>query len=130
MTENSLAGLRVLIIEDESMIAMMIEDTLAVLGCTVVGVASRLKEAMSKISSLSFDVVILDVNLNGSQTYPVAEALAGRAIPFVLATGYGAGGVPEAFRGVPILAKPFQQRDLQRSLAAALAGSPHSGASP
>jgi CheY-like chemotaxis protein len=122
VNETSLEGLRVLIIEDEAMIAMAIEDTLAAFGCTVAGVASRLEDALSTISSLLFDIAILDVNLNGRHTYPVAETLARNGVPFVLATGYGAAAIPEAFRSFPILAKPFRRADLKRSLAAALAG--------
>lgn len=121
MTETSHKGLRVLIIEDESMVAMLIEDMLADLGCTIAGVASRLDEAMGKVSSLAFDAAILDVNLNGSLTHPVAEALVERGTPFILATGYGASGVPETLRRVPVLTKPFYQRDLEQALAAALA---------
>jgi CheY-like chemotaxis protein len=124
VTENSLSGLRVLIIEDESMVIMLLEDTLADFGCTVAGVASRVDDAMSKISTLTFDIAILDVNLNGDRSDALAEALAGRGIPYLFVTGYGAGGVPEPFRGVPILAKPFHRGDLERILAA-LADSLH-----
>jgi CheY-like chemotaxis protein len=124
VTENSLSGLRVLIVEDESMVTMLLEDTLAEFGCTVVGVASRVNEAVSKVSSLAFDVVILDVNLNGDRSDPVAEALAMRGIPYLFVTGYGAGGVPEPFQDAPILAKPFHRSELERALAA-LAGSLH-----
>ena len=118
---TGIQGLRVLIVEDESLVSMLIEDTLADIGCTVVGVASRLDEALRKVSSLAFDLAILDVNLNGSETSPVAEALGKRGTPFILATGYGPGGIPESFKGAPILAKPFGQSDLERVLAAALA---------
>lgn len=96
-----LKGLRVLIIEDESMVTMLIEDTLADLGCAVVGSASRLDEAMAKASSLECNAAILDVNLNGSHTYAVADVLAARGIPFIFATGYGAAGLPAGSRGAP-----------------------------
>jgi len=122
VAESGFNGLRVLIIEDESIVAMLLEDALADLGCSVVGIASRLDEAMGKVSSLAFDAAILDVNLNGFQTYLVAEALTQRGIPFVLSTGYGTAGLPEVFQDVPLLGKPFQQSDLQRTLAAALSG--------
>ncbi len=117
----SFGELRILIIEDESMITMLLEDTLADMGCQVVAVASQLDEAMEKAASLDFDVAILDVNLNGSQSYPVAEALVKRSIPFVFTTGYGAAGVPEKFRQVPLLPKPFQPGDLENAVAAAFA---------
>ena len=123
MTEKSLAGLRILIIEDESLISMLIEDTVAEIGCEVVGIAARLDDAMRKLSSLSFDVVILDVNLHGCKTYPIAETLVARSVPFIFATGYGAVGLPEAFREIAVLQKPFRRIDLQRALVAALTSS-------
>jgi CheY-like chemotaxis protein len=119
-TGPGLAGRRVLVVEDESMVTMLLQDFLEDMGCEVVGVASRLKEALEKIDSLTFDVAILDVNLNGQQTLPVAQALltGGRAIVF--ATGYAATTVPPEFRAVPILQKPFQQQDLERAMRTAL----------
>lgn len=122
MTDKSLDGVRVLVVEDEAMVTMLIEDILADLGCTVVGIAARIEEAISMATSLGFDVAILDVNLEGFRTEPVAEVLAERGIPFAFATGYGPGGVPDAFRGAPILSKPFDEVQLQRTLTAALAG--------
>jgi len=122
-TGPGLAGRRVLVVEDESMVTMLLQDFLDDMGCEVVGVASRLKEALEKIDSLTFDVANLDVNPNGQQTLPVAQTLltGGRAIVF--ATGYAATTVPPEFRAVPILQKPFQQQDLERAMRAALAAS-------
>jgi CheY-like chemotaxis protein len=120
MREVELAGQRVLVIEDESLVTMFIQDTLADIGCEVVGSASRFDEAVTKAAGLSFDVAILDVNLNGQQTFPIAEALSKRGIAFVWATGYGEGGLPDSLKA-PVLPKPFQQRDLERALRAALA---------
>lgn len=128
LLEHPLSGRRVLIVEDESMVTMLIEDTLADIGCDIAGTASRLDEAFEKISSLSFDAVILDVNLNGRQTYAVAEMLARKGVPFLFATGYDKLDLPEPFRGVPILAKPFRERDLEEALMAALKlGGPNEG---
>jgi CheY-like chemotaxis protein len=115
-----LAGRRVLVVEDESMVTMLLQDFLEDMGCEVAGVASRLKEALEKIDALTFDVAILDVNLDGQQTLPVAQALLAHDRRFVFATGYGATTVPPEFRAVPILQKPFQQQDLERALRAAL----------
>ena len=115
-----LDGRRVLVIEDESLVAMLIQDTLADIGCEVVGSASRFAEAISKASGLSFDVAILDVNLNGQQTFPIAEALSERGVAFVWATGYGEESLPESLKA-PVLPKPFRQQDLERALRAALA---------
>ncbi|SRR5579871_585535 len=119
--ERNLAGLRVFVIEDESLVTMLIEDTLADIGCLVAGTAARLDEAMEKATSLDFDLAIVDVNLNGAQTYPLAEALANKGIPLVFATGYGTAGIPNELRHVPLLSKPFHQRDLESALAKALA---------
>jgi CheY-like chemotaxis protein len=116
-----LAGRRVLVVEDESMVTMLLQDFLEDMGCEIVGVASRLKEALEKSDTLTFDVAVLDVNLNGQQTLPVAQALLARGRAFVFATGYAATTVPAEFRAVPILQKPFQQEDLERALRAALA---------
>jgi CheY-like chemotaxis protein len=115
------AGRSVLIVEDEPMIAMLIEDILGILGCAIAGVALRFEDAVDKASSLSFDVAILDINLNGHQSYPLAEILRAREIPFVFASGYDKDSLPQALHGVPFLSKPFTLRDLQQALQAALA---------
>jgi CheY-like chemotaxis protein len=118
---NELSNRRVLVVEDESMVSMLLEDMLAEMGWEVIGLASRFKEASEKANSLSFDVAILDVNLNGDQTYPIAEDMVKLGHRFVFATGYGPGTVPPAFDHVPVLHKPFQLQDLARVLNAALA---------
>ena len=117
---NRPASWRVLLIEDESLVAMLLEDALTVVGCRVIAIASRFEDAEQKARSLSFDVAVLDVNLNGKQTLRIAEVLFDRGIPFVFATGYGVGFLPEHLRNVPVLQKPFQQHDLERVLHAAL----------
>ena len=114
------SGLRVLVVEDEAMIAMMIEDMLGDLGFTVVAIASRLDEAVEKASSLAFDVALLDVNLHGHPSLPVAETLSRRRIPFVFATGYRDTFLPDPLRSAPVLAKPFQRDDLRRALLEAI----------
>jgi CheY-like chemotaxis protein len=118
--ETDLAGQRVLVVEDEALVMMLLEDTLVDAGCEIAGVASRVDEALEKAASLSFDVAILDVNLNGRQTFDVARCLASRGIPFVFATGYGPASLLADFRNVPILQKPFQQQDLEAALRQAL----------
>ena len=121
MTENRLSGLNVLIVEDESLVAMLIEDTLGDLGCRVAGMASRIDDALDKAVSLPLDIAILDVNLHGQQTAAVAEILKKRGVPFLFATGYGVGGLPRGFSDTPILQKPFHEADLERVLKQALA---------
>jgi CheY-like chemotaxis protein len=118
---HGIAGRSIFIVEDESMVAMLIEDFLADLGCEVAGVASRLDEAAEKISVLAFDAAIVDINLNGDQTYPLAELLRKKGRPFVFATGYGTVGLPEALNGVPVISKPFDLHDLEKALTSALA---------
>jgi CheY-like chemotaxis protein len=120
-TAHDLAGRRVLVIEDESMVMMLLQDMLEDIGCVVADSASRLQEAIEKARSLTFDVAILDVNLNGERTFPIAEVLAARGVRFVFATGYGVANLPPGFSERPVLQKPFQQHELERVLRAALA---------
>ena len=103
------------------MIRMLIEDMLTDLGFAVAAEASKVHEALAAVQSADIDVAILDVNLSGETTGPVAEALAARGTPFVFATGYGEHGLPEQFRDRPLLKKPFQIETLKRMLDAALA---------
>jgi len=121
-TVPDLSGLRVLLVEDEALIVMLVEDALADVGCEIAGVASRFDDAFTKAQTLDFDVAILDVNLNGLRTFPIAEAIMARGIPFVFATGYGATSVPDGLNAVPILQKPFVSSDLERALRQALGG--------
>jgi CheY-like chemotaxis protein len=116
-----LAGLRVLLVEDESLIVMLIEDALDDLGCEVAAVASRFDDAVAKAQALDFDMAILDVNLNGMRTFPIAEIIRSRGIALVFATGYGAMSIPEEFQAVPVLQKPFAMPELERALHTALA---------
>lgn len=115
-----MSALRVLVIEDEMTIAMMIEDMLAELGHDVVGAASRLKQAIAVAAEGDFDLAILDVNLDGRPSFPVAEILRGRGVPFLFATGYGAAGVDPAFAEAVVLRKPFLQGDLDQAIRRAL----------
>ena len=113
-------GLRILVVEDELMISMLVEDMLAELGHEVAGTAASIEEASRLARSGDFDGALLDVNLNGSTVDAVADALVGRNIPFVFTTGYGQQGVPEAYRDRPMLQKPYQIEQLSRALARAL----------
>ncbi|HEX8444805.1 MAG TPA: response regulator [Allosphingosinicella sp.] len=109
--------LRVLIVEDEMLVAMNIEDMLLDLGHEVAGLAGRLAPALSLASEAELDLAMLDVNLAGEQSFPVADILIGRGIPFLFATGYGIKGIPEAYRDRPVLQKPFRAQDLGEALA-------------
>jgi CheY-like chemotaxis protein len=104
--------LRVLVVEDEMLVAMNIEDMLLDLGHEVAGLASRLEPALQLAAEGTFDLAMLDVNLAGQPSFPVADVLIGRGIPFLFATGYGVKGIAEAYRDRPVLQKPFRARDL------------------
>lgn len=107
-----LGGLRVLVVEDDAMLAMALEMTLSDLGCEVVGLASCLADAVPLAREAAIDGAILDVNLAGEKVYPVADILAARQIPFVFATGYGSAGLRECDRTRPVLQKPYELRNL------------------
>ena len=113
--------LRILIVEDEMLVAMNIEDMLLELGHEVAGIASRLDPALALARDGAFDVAMLDVNLAGDRSFPVADLLAERGIPFLFATGYGLGGIDEKYRDRAVLQKPFRAADLAAALEA-LAG--------
>ena len=119
-SDRPLDGVRVLVVEDEALVAMLLEDMLCDLGCVVVAVAGSVAEAVDQASAAALDAAILDVNLGTQSSAPVAEALAARKVPFVFATGYGESGVPEGFRGRPALQKPYGMQDVARLLAQAV----------
>jgi CheY-like chemotaxis protein len=110
-------SLRVLLVEDEMMVAMLLEDMLAELGHSVIGIASRADEATERAGTADIDAAILDLNLNGQESYPVARVLRERGVPFLFATGYGEGKAPAEFAGVPTLSKPFVGEQLRQALA-------------
>ena len=112
---------RILIVEDETMIAMMVEDFLIELGWDVVGLAGSLDRALAMARDADIDAAVLDVNLNGHLSFAAADILSERSIPFVFATGYGADGMAARFANVPILTKPFHRDDLDRALHRAMA---------
>jgi len=114
------AGLRILVVEDELMIAMLVEDMLAELGHEVVGIAASIEEASRLAQHADFDGALLDVNLNGKTVDAVVHTLVERKIPFVFTTGYGHHGIPEAYRDRPSLQKPYQTAQLEQALARAL----------
>ena len=120
----SLAGLKVLVVEDEALVSMLLEDMLSDLGCEIVGPIMRLAEALAAAEdpAQAMDIAILDVNLAGERSFPVAEALERRGCLFVLATGYDDAGIDERWRDRPMLRKPFLPHQLEQALQEALAG--------
>jgi CheY-like chemotaxis protein len=123
--EASLAGLRLLVVEDEAMVAMLLEEMLSDLGCIVVEVVGSVSGGLARVgdAALDFDAAVLDVNLGGEKVYPVADKLAGKGVPFIFSTGYGLAGIAPDYARIPTLAKPFGPRALATTLLAVLAGS-------
>jgi CheY-like chemotaxis protein len=115
-------GLRILIVEDEPLVAMLIEDMLENLGIIVAGVARTLSQglAMAGDETLEFDGAVLDVNLGGEQVFPIAERLAARDAPFIFATAYGPAGIIKSFAHRPTLTKPYGPTALATTLTAAV----------
>jgi CheY-like chemotaxis protein len=114
-------GLRVLLVEDEPMICLLLEDMLLELGCEIVGPACDIDRAIVLARGhAGIDAAILDVNLGSRVVFPVADILAGRGVPFLFATGLGATGLPAAWQGHPTLSKPMSMAQFAEALAAAL----------
>jgi CheY-like chemotaxis protein len=113
---TSLAGLRVLVIEDEGPIALMIEDMLDDLGCVIAGSAAGIEEALALVQAGGFDFALLDMNLRGHSAEGVADALLKSGVPFAVASGYGREGVAVHLRDRPIIRKPFTRAELEKIL--------------
>lgn len=112
---------RVLLVEDDALIRMLVRDMLEELGFVVTSEAGTLEDAIASSREAGFDFAILDVDLHGKTTVPVADILAARGLPFLFASGHGRHGVPDAHRGAPLLQKPFHSDALGRAIAAAAA---------
>ena len=110
---------RILVVEDEPLIAMMLEDFIDALDKQLVGVADSVGEALALVEAGGIDAAILDVNLRGGETsWPIADALAKAGIPFLLATGGSGDSIEPAHRDRPVLAKPFTMDAVEKALAA------------
>jgi CheY-like chemotaxis protein len=121
MTERTHAQIRVLVVEDEYLIRMLVEDMLADLGYSVVAAVGTMTAATELAVSGDFNAAVLDVNLNGNEIFPVADILERRGLPFVFVTGYGERTLPERYRNWPALQKPFQADQLGAALGGLLA---------
>jgi len=116
-----LSGRRVLIVEDESLVAMLLETILEDMGCTPVGPAANIDEGLAFVAGeAALDAALLDVNVAGRQVFPVAEALRARGVPFVFSTGYGESGLPDEWRGQATLQKPFTEAAVRDALMKAM----------
>jgi DNA-binding response OmpR family regulator len=116
----TLAGRRILLVEDELLVAMMLEEILRGENCAIVGPIPRLEPALKAAREAPLDAAVLDVNLAGERVDPVASALAARGIPFVFMTGYDRGMLPAEHADRPALAKPFRPAQLIDGLIALL----------
>ena len=110
-------GRSVLVVEDEMLVAWLLEDMLVELGCLVVGPAASVKQALAMIEANAIDVAVLDVNLNGEMSYSVADALAARGVPFVFVTAYAKDRMLSGYQSFPVLQKPFHRAELRATLA-------------
>jgi len=115
-----LKGLRVLLVEDEALVALLIEQHLSELGCTLAGSARSIAKAMELLDREKVEAAILDMNVAGKSSEPVAERLDTLGIPFLFASGYGAGGLGSRWGGYPVLQKPFSLDELKAMLLACL----------
>jgi CheY-like chemotaxis protein len=112
VVDNLLSGRRILVVEDEMLVVMMIEDMLSDLGCESVTSAATVDKALALINAQVFDAALLDVNLNGNDSHPVAEALSARGVPFVYSTGNSGQCLREGYSDRPVLRKPFKYEEL------------------
>jgi DNA-binding NtrC family response regulator len=107
MTVADLIGRRVLLVEDEFLVALTLEEALRDAGCVVLGPIPRVEKAVPVAREEAIDVALLDVNLAGEKVYPVAQALSERDVPFIFMTGYERVGLPATYADRPAISKPF-----------------------
>ena len=111
-------GRRVLVVEDEVLVSWIAQDLLADMGCVVIGPAASVDQALEVIATMGLDAAVLDINLNGQMSYPVADELIARGVPFVFATGYDRGGIPERYQRFSVLQKPLMREALRQAMSA------------
>lgn len=116
---NPLSELRVLVVEDEPLVAMLAEEMLSDLGHQAASVVHGINEALAELDSSSFDLALLDVSLSGTYSFPVADRAAERGIPVLFVTGYGSDHM-DRLAGQSVLQKPYTSGDLERAIAGAL----------
>ena len=116
---QTLEGMRILVVEDEYLVADLLENVLEEAGCVVCGPIPRLAEAVEAADTANCDIAVLDVNLAGESVSPVADILARRKVPFIFITGYGQAALPGRHAERPRLGKPFKIADLLRTLSKA-----------
>jgi len=117
---STLQGRDVYIVEDEALVAMLLDDLLQVFGCQVAEITFRVETALKSVAERIFAVAILSMNLKGETNYPVANVLELRRMPFLFATGYGIQVIPEKYRQRAVAQKPFRKQDLEKAIPRAL----------
>jgi len=110
--DDILSGLRLLLVEDEAIILMMMEEVITGFGCLVAGAASTVSQALKIVQTEPLDGALIDVRLDGETTLPLAHALSKKGIPFIFVTGFAV--IP--LEGVPVLHKPFQEHQLRSKI--------------
>jgi CheY-like chemotaxis protein len=118
--DKLLSGRRVLVVEDEILILMMIEDMLTDLGCKSIAIASKIDQAITLIDGQVFDTAMVDLNLNGMESYPIADALAEHDVPYFFSTGNSVTNVKDGYRDQDVLKKPFTFEQLSNMLSRSL----------
>jgi len=118
--DKAFSGRHILVVEDEMMILLMMEEMLVDMGASVTA-AGTVGQALAKINAQAFDAATLDLNLGGNESYPVADTLTARGVPFVFSTGYSQKSLRDGYRERPVLRKPFKQRDLVETVTRLLA---------
>ena len=128
--KDALKGVRVLVVEDEYFVAILIEEILEKAGCIVMGPVPRLSEALDAVDHDDYDAAVLDVNLAGELINPVADALSERNVPFMFVTGYGANALPGEYAERPLIHKPFRMADLLSAVSSLMKASIHTTVHP
>jgi CheY-like chemotaxis protein len=112
---------RILVVEDEAMVGLLLEDMVRDSGGEIVGPVATFEEALDLARNAMFDIAVLDLNLNGTLSYPIADVVRGRGIPIIFSTGYGSEGLREGFKDLLVLQKPFSQGEFAQAISAACA---------
>jgi CheY-like chemotaxis protein len=121
---SSLTGLRVLVVEDEALVGLLVEDFLHGFGCKIVGAADSTAEALGLIQAEAIDVAVIDLKLKGEMAYPLADALKAAGVPFVFATGHPANQIDGVYSQIPVVGKPFEEGELRGAILEAIDGYP------
>ena len=113
---QKLKGKRILLVEDDALVLLLLGDMVAEFGCRVAATASNVEDGVAKATLLDCDMALLDLDLHGRRCYPIADTLLRRGVPFAFVTGYDENTVPKRFAAIPIISKPFGGETVARTL--------------